>query len=58
MENFTEELEKYFKETPREKVLDDWEKSNEWDKVGPTVEEFIQHVEDNMEDINEFLKNT
>lgn len=26
MENFADELKKYFEETPREKVLEDWEK--------------------------------
>ena len=27
--------------TPKEKVLEDWEKSKEWDDVGITVDEFI-----------------
>ena len=36
-----QELEKYFKETPREKVLEDWEKSRDCDNVGITVEEFL-----------------
>lgn len=40
--NFFEELKKYFEVTPREKVLEDWAKSIEFDKVGPTVEEFIE----------------
>lgn len=30
MENFVEKLKKYFEETLREKVLEDWEKTKEW----------------------------
>jgi hypothetical protein len=41
MDNLLEELKKYFKNTPRSKVMEDWAKSAEYDKVGPTVEEFI-----------------
>lgn len=47
MENFVEELKKYFKEMPREKVLEDWEKTKEWDNVGITVEEFFQNTKKN-----------
>jgi hypothetical protein len=39
--NFLEELKKYFKETSREQVLLDWEKSKESDNVGVTVSEFL-----------------
>ena len=39
--NFLEELEEYFKNTPREKVLEDWEKSRNCDSIGPTVSEFL-----------------
>lgn len=39
--NFYEDLKKYFEETPREKVLEDWEKSKECDQVGPTVEDYL-----------------
>ena len=49
MKNFVEKLKKYFEETPREKVLEDWEKSKEWDNVGITVEEFLQNTNDNIE---------
>jgi hypothetical protein len=31
-ENFLDRLKKYFDETPREKVLEDWEKTKEFDK--------------------------
>jgi len=40
--NFFESLQKYFKETPREKVLEDWAKSAEFDNVSSgreTIEE-------------------
>jgi hypothetical protein len=40
--NFFESLQKYFKETPREKVLEDWAKSAEFDNVssdGESIEE-------------------
>lgn len=39
--NFLEELEEYFKNTPREKVLSDWEKSRDCDSIGPTVSDFL-----------------
>ena len=39
--NFLEELEEYFRNTSREKVLADWEKSSDCDNIGPTVSEFI-----------------
>ncbi len=44
MSNFFEELKKYLEVTPREKVLEDWAKSAEFDKVGPTVEEFLHNT--------------
>ena len=44
MNNFIEDLKKYFDETPREKVLEDWLKSKEFNKVGPTVDEFINNM--------------
>ena len=34
-------LEEYFKNTPRERVLEDWEKTKECDELGPTVEKFL-----------------
>jgi hypothetical protein len=49
--NFFESLQKYFKETPREKVLEDWNKSAHLDNVGPTVEEFVENS--NEERFNE-----
>jgi hypothetical protein len=37
-----EELKFYFKNTPREQILADWDKSQECDNVGQTVEYFIK----------------
>lgn len=43
MENkLIEDLKKYFDETPREVVLDNWEKSKEWDKVGPPADVLLK----------------
>jgi hypothetical protein len=62
--NFYKELKEYFKMTPREKVLEDWAKTAECDKVGPTVEEFLdntsrqlKNIQKNKE-IDEYYKNT
>jgi hypothetical protein len=41
MENFLDELKKYFETTSRDKILEDWEKSAKFDIVGPTIEEFL-----------------
>jgi hypothetical protein len=41
--NFYEKLKEYFENTPREKVLEDWNKSALLDKVRPTVDEFIEN---------------
>jgi hypothetical protein len=44
MKTFVEELKQYFEVTPREKVLTDWAKTEEFDNVGPTVETFMKHT--------------
>jgi hypothetical protein len=54
--NFYEKLKEYFENTPREKVLEDWNKSAHLDKVGPTVEEFIENS--NEERLKEAAKNS
>lgn len=41
--NFYEKLKEYFETTPREKVLEDWNKSAHLDNIGPTVEEFVEN---------------
>lgn len=46
-----EKLKKHLEETPREKLLEEWEEMKEWDGVGPTVEEFI-----NKKNGNYFIK--
>lgn len=38
-------LEEYFATTPREKVLEDWEKSEDCDKVGPTLYDYNKLLE-------------
>ena len=47
--NFYEKLVEYFKNTPREKVLEDWNKTAECDNIGPTVEEFLDNKEETLE---------
>jgi hypothetical protein len=42
--NFYESLKHYFDTTPREKVLEDWAKSVEHDKIGVTVEKFLDNT--------------
>ena len=45
--NFFESLQKYFKETPREKVLEDWAKSTEFNNVssgGESIEEAAERL--------------
>lgn len=41
-ENFYKQLKKYFETTPKEKVLEDWYKSQEFDKIGPIAEKVIK----------------
>lgn len=45
MNNFFEELKKYFEVTPQKQVLEDWAKSAEFDEVGLTVEEFLDNTQ-------------
>jgi hypothetical protein len=42
--NFFEKLKQYFETTPREKVLEDWDKSTEYNKVGPTIDDFLNNI--------------
>jgi hypothetical protein len=44
MNNFFEELKKYFENTSQEKILEDWSKTSDFDKVGPTVDEFLNNT--------------
>ena len=40
-----EDLIKYFKETPREQILKDWEESKELDKIGISALEYISKID-------------
>ena len=44
-----QELQHYFETTPQEKIDEDWKKVEEFDLVGPTVEEFLNMKSVNME---------
>jgi hypothetical protein len=41
---YSKELEKYLNETPREQILKDWEKTSDFDNVGITVNDFFNHI--------------
>jgi hypothetical protein len=47
--NFYNNLEKYFEITSKEKIVEDWNKSVELDKIGPTVDEFTQYTKEAFE---------
>lgn len=53
MNDFIEDLKKYFENTPREKVLEDWDKTESFDNIGPSMDELINHTNKiyNMKDI-------
>lgn len=42
METIFDKLKKYLDDTPKEKIMEDWNKSKEWDKVGITIDRFIE----------------
>lgn len=44
MSDFYEQLEQYFATTPREKILEDWAKTEEYDKIGPTAEALLNNI--------------
>lgn len=39
--DFLAALKQYFEKTPRSKVLEDWAKSESFDSIGPTIEDYI-----------------
>jgi len=43
METIIEKLKKYFQNNSREKIEKDWKKTEMYDKIGPSIEEFIFH---------------
>ena len=59
--NFFESLKKYFKTTPHEEVMASWERSKQFDKVGPTVDGFLDNTnkQETLEEVKDldFWKN-
>jgi vacuolar-type H+-ATPase subunit I/STV1 len=45
MNNMLEKIEAYFKENSKEKILEEWSKYEEFDKIGPSVDDLIEHLE-------------
>lgn len=39
--NFFEELKRYFENTSNEQIFKGWKESEEFDNIGPTVEDFL-----------------
>lgn len=39
-----EELKEYFENTPREQILEDWEKTKEYEGVGLSADDFLASV--------------
>ena len=44
MENMFKELEKYFENTPKEKLEKDWEDVKQWNEIGPDVTEYCKMI--------------
>lgn len=42
--DFSKKLKEYLEQTPKEKVLEEWTKFEEYDNIGPTVKEFTSHL--------------
>jgi len=53
--NFYKKLKQYFEETPREKILEDWANSAEFDNVGPTVDDFLNNTNKQEQTLKEKL---
>lgn len=43
--NFLEELKEFFQTTPKDVILNEWAKTEEFDEIKPTVEDFISSSE-------------
>jgi hypothetical protein len=41
MNNILEDLKKYFQDTPQEQIMKEWTETEMYDKVGPSIEEFL-----------------
>jgi glycerol-3-phosphate dehydrogenase len=67
MSELLDKMDAYFKNTPKKKVKEDWKKSEKYDKVGITVNEFMkglkkdkatfmqEYLTRNMKNVNEKL---
>lgn len=44
MDSILEQLKNYFKNASPEQLKKDWDELNEWNKVGPTVDEYLEEV--------------
>lgn len=44
MNNFLDDLKLYFKNTPRNKVLEDWAKTESFDQVGISMDDFLSQT--------------
>jgi len=57
MNNLLEELKKYYNSTPQDIINSDWAKSEEFDSIKPTIEEFLTHNRHYFEN-NELINNS
>lgn len=39
-----EQLEDYFKKTPKEQLEKDWLEVEHWNKIGPDVDEYVEFI--------------
>ena len=39
-----EQLEDYFKNTSKEKIMEDWKETEKYSKVGPSVDEYLSYI--------------
>ena len=46
MNNFLENLRYYFKDNSRERILEDWVKTEEFDQVGILMEDFLNIIKE------------
>lgn len=47
MTNLLKSIKKYYEETTDEEILENWEKTKEWDTVGPTVKDWLNQINKN-----------
>lgn len=51
MKKIIEELKEHFKNTPQEELEKEWEKYSIYNKIGPTVDEYLQAVENSKKKV-------